>query len=276
MFSPGPAPSSAPSRRLAPARPDLVDPVLARTDLAPSHHGADFGPRLHPARGRARGDRPRASRDGEQSPRIGPNAVLQTLAAIEAKAGPGTREAIRRAAALPPELPPGMIPEAWFVGLVHALRQARPRAEAEAILEDAGARTAAYVARHRIPGPVRGALRLLPPRAGIPILLEAFRRHAWTFAGGGRFRVAARGPAFVLVLEDAPTCGPTSARPAAEETSLLPGMPSSSDDVGTGGYYAAAFEGLLRLASPRVRVREVACASRGAPACRFSVSFHPR
>ena len=183
---------------------------------------------------------------------IGPNAVIQTLEALRALEGPDLADRVADAAELPDREPEAMIPEAWFVRLVAALRRELPHQRAENVLALAGARTARYVAANRIPSPFRALLRLLPARAAIPLLLAAFRRHAWTFAGRSRFEARGGYPGSI-VLNDAPTCR------------------HGRDRSGSGSYYEAAFEGLLSLASQRVRVTEVACRANGAPACRFLI-----
>jgi hypothetical protein len=48
-------------------------------------------------------------------PRIGPNAVIQTMRALAELEDPKVVDTVRRAAALPDPLPEGMIPERWFV-----------------------------------------------------------------------------------------------------------------------------------------------------------------
>jgi divinyl protochlorophyllide a 8-vinyl-reductase len=108
------------------------------------------------------------------------------------------------------------------------------------------------VAAHRIPGPFRRLLRALPARLAVPLLLKAFARHAWTFAGRGRFTVEGAYPGTIR-LEDCPTC--------REPIRGARG----------GAYYEAAFAGLLRIAAPDVSVREIACLTQGAPACRFRI-----
>lgn len=207
-----------------------------------------------------RGKRSEGSDAG--GPTIGPNSVLQTLRALGEREPPEVVERVRRRARLPEPWPEGLIPEAWFVALVIALREALPASRSEAILRSAGRYTAEYVAQHRIPRALRVLLRLLPATVGVPLLLFAFRRHAWTFAGGGRFDVAggdgAGGPGDgVILLEGCPTC-------RAEAARALPGR--------AGAYYEAAFEGLLRLAAPAARVREVACQATSAGHCRFLIS----
>lgn len=189
-----------------------------------------------------------------EAARIGPNAVLQTRRAAEALEGGAYAQALERAVGLPHALPPGMIPERWFLRYVRALRDTLPPERAEAVLFRAGQYTADYVRAHRIPRPIRALLALLPARWALPLLLSAVRRHAWTFAGAGRFSVTGAFPG-TLLLEGCPTCRvPTGAA--------------------TGGaYYEAAFAGLLRLAAPQVQVREVACGAKGAPCCRFELTL---
>lgn len=185
-------------------------------------------------------------------PQIGPNAVLQTLAALEELEGPRTADRVRAAARLPTDWPERLIPEAWFLETIRATRAQLSAEAAEAILREAGDRTAAYVAAHRIPRPFRAVLGWLPARLAVPLLLKAFAKHAWTFAGRGRFAVEGVYPG-VIRLEDCPTCRDPFAT-----------------DYG-GAYYEAAFAGLLRLAAPDVSVREIACLTQGAPACRFRI-----
>ena len=189
--------------------------------------------------------------------RIGPNAVLQTLYALREQAGEAVADAVARQASLPDPLPPGMIPEVWFVRVVGATRRALGRDEAERVLRRSGALTADYVATHRIPAPFKIVLRWLPTRWSLPLLLFAFRRHAWTFAGASAFSVAraADATAFKLTLDDSPTCRHQAGEPRAG-----------------GAYYEAAFEGLLRLAGPNINVQEVSCRLRGDDVCRFSVT----
>ncbi|HKL63817.1 MAG TPA: bacteriochlorophyll 4-vinyl reductase [Woeseiaceae bacterium] len=186
--------------------------------------------------------------------KIGPNAVLQTLRAIAELEGTACYEAVARGAALPATDADHMIPEAWFVRLVQSLRRELPWARSEAVLRRAGEYTADYVSGNRIPGLFRRLLRVLPPRLAVPLLLAAFRRHAWTFAGGGRFDTRGRYPGDIL-LSACPTC-----RHGPEPTAA-------------GAYYEAAFQGLLRLAADGVRVHETACEARGDECCRFSIDI---
>ncbi len=189
--------------------------------------------------------------------RIGPNAVLQTLRALHELETPEAARRVEARAALPEIPTSSMIPEDWFVRLVTSLRETLPAERAEIVLRRSGRYTASYVSQHRIPAPFRALLRLLPGRLGIPLLLAAFRRHAWTFAGAGRFTAEGGYPG-TIVLDGCPTC----------RTALRERAPGHA-----GAYYEAAFEGLLRLAADDVCVREVACQAHHAPLCRFQITF---
>jgi divinyl protochlorophyllide a 8-vinyl-reductase len=179
---------------------------------------------------------------------IGPNAVLQTLVAVRELA-PASVPEVLRVSGLGDEAPTRMIPEAWFIDLVRAVRRVVP-GEADGVLRRAGALTAAYVRKNRVPSPIRAVLAALPRKLAMPALLRAIARHAWTFAGSGVFHV--EGSQW-LVLEGSPTSRAGAAGPLQC------------------GYYEAAFEGLLQLAHPGVRVHERCCQGAGAPACRFEL-----
>ena len=200
-----------------------------------------------------------SSTSGSDAPRLGPNAVLQTLGATRRRHGPGAASGLLEQAGLqdPDQWAPGLIPEAWFLAVLDAVRSRFPPEEAEQILAEAGRATAAYVTENRLPRIFRGLLRILPARLALPLLLTAFARHAWTFAGAGRFSTEGAYPGFI-VLENAPTC-------------------RAADPTGPrrGSFYAAAFEGLLDAAAPGIRVREVECTAQGAPACRFRLAVEP-
>jgi divinyl protochlorophyllide a 8-vinyl-reductase len=192
------------------------------------------------------------------APRIGPNSLLQTLRALRELEAPDLAAQVPASAELPETWPEGMVPEVWFARLVTSLREALPRERSESVLYRSGSYTADYVGQNRIPAPFRALLRILPARLGVPLLLAAFRRHAWTFAGAGRFSVEGSFPG-TIVLDGCPTCRKeTSAR-------IVEGR--------AGAYYEAAFEGLLSLAARGVRVREIACQARGEPLCRFQIAI---
>ncbi len=118
---------------------------------------------------------------------IGPNAVLQTVAAMHERLGADETRAILDDAQIA-ALPSGecMIPE------VHALRLHRWLALHDPIgsfdiAEESGARTADYIIAHRIPPAAAWLLRHLPASLAAPLLMAAIRKHAWTFIGAGHF-----------------------------------------------------------------------------------------
>jgi divinyl protochlorophyllide a 8-vinyl-reductase len=194
------------------------------------------------------------------SPRIGPNAIIQTLRALQECEPPEVERRVRAIAALPDAAPTSMVPEACFIRLVGAVRAALPAERSEAVLRLSGRRTAEYVAQRRIPPAVRQLVRVLPARLAVPVMLSAFGRNAETFAGAGRFRVVGPYPGSIFLV-DCPTCRHGTGAGAA----------------GTAGaYYEAAFQGLLRLAAPHARVHEDACALRGAPHCEFRITLDDR
>ncbi|MCR9180755.1 MAG: bacteriochlorophyll 4-vinyl reductase [Erythrobacteraceae bacterium] len=118
---------------------------------------------------------------------IGPNAVLQTVAAMEEHLGRAETLAILADAQID-RLPSGesMIPE------LHALRLHRWLALHDplgsfTIADEAGSRTADYIIANRIPKAAARLLRHLPASLAAPLLMAAIRKHAWTFIGAGAF-----------------------------------------------------------------------------------------
>jgi divinyl protochlorophyllide a 8-vinyl-reductase len=177
--------------------------------------------------------------------RVGPNAVIQLDAALVAGPGEAAARAVFTAAGLwslrgaPPE---AMVDEAVPARLFRATRAVLAPGEADAVLAEAGRRTAAYVLAHRLPKPVQAAMRVLPAALARPVLLAAIRSNAWTFAGSGV--VTVRG----AVLEIA-------ANPLA-----TPGCP----------WHRGVLETMARrLVAADAVARHTACCAEGAPACRF-------
>ncbi|MBV2359669.1 bacteriochlorophyll 4-vinyl reductase [Thalassococcus sp. CAU 1522] len=181
---------------------------------------------------------------------IGPNAVLQMLPVIEARLGvTATTAFLARAGVIVPD-GGSMICEAQAARLHDALR-ARFGARSGGLAAQAGRHTGNYILTHRIPAPVQTMLRALPPAAAAALLSHAIARHAWTFAGSGRFR---RLSSWQFALHDNP---------------LIRG---ASSPIPLCRWHAAVFETLYRrLVHPGVRCREVACAATGDPACRFDL-----
>lgn len=189
--------------------------------------------------------------------RIGPNAIIQTVAALEEERGPQeTRRFLRRIGRgdLAEQLPTRMVDELAFISLISAVRADLGLAAAGRILARAGERTADYLLANRIPAPARALLPLLPRRLGLSILLKAISGHAWTFAGSGRFHYVVDSKGATLSLGSCPECrGMAATEPLCN-------------------YYASCFQALLRpLIDRRLTVREVACVAQGAEACVFEV-----
>ncbi len=197
---------------------------------------------------------PGASSHGEA--RIGPNAILQMVPVLDAHTSPDIRRALLAEAGVI-DLPDGsgLIPEGPAAALHQALRRKLPH-EAPWIAREAGLGTADYILRHRIPKPAQILLRRLPARLAAPILAKAIAKHAWTFAGSGRFRIASARP-LVFTLQDNPVVrGERSDRPLCT-------------------WHEAVFERLFRsLVASRARVAETACCAQGAAACRFEIRLH--
>ncbi len=185
--------------------------------------------------------------------RIGPNAILQMIPALDAHTGPEIRRALLADAGFV-ELPDGagMIPEGPAASLHQSLRRKLPH-EAPAIARDAGLATGDYILANRIPKAAQGLLRILPARLSTQVLARAIAKHAWTFAGSGEFEIAARAP-LTFALHDNPV------------------VRGERSDVPLCHWHAAVFERLFqRLVSRRAHVRETACCAMGAQACRFEV-----
>lgn len=188
--------------------------------------------------------------------KIGPNAVIQTVnALIELHGAAAAREVLERIGrpGLIDYRPGSLIDEREFETLHRDLVGALGLGESGRVMARAGALTAQYVIANRIPRPAQRALRLLPRAIGLRLLLGAIGQHTWTFAGSGKFSYTL-GQTRLLAIEHCLTArGITSDAPAC-------------------AFYQAAFQGFLTtLIDSRLRVREVHCASCGAPRCEFKI-----
>ncbi len=190
--------------------------------------------------------------------RIGPNAVTQLLAALQA----GNQEALARqifaAAGVAEWLenpPTGMVDERAVGRLHHAVRAAIPPEQATDLMTQAGRLTADYLLANRIPRFAQVILKCVPPWLAANLLVPAIRAHAWTFAGSGQFSGRAGSPT-LFALTNNPLC-------AHERTSTT-----------LCAWHAAVFERLFQvLVSPRCRVSETDCEARGDGCCRFVVNW---
>jgi len=190
--------------------------------------------------------------------RIGPNAITRVAEALQQQRGPQDTSRVFRRAGLSGHLaspPQDMVDEADARRLHASLRLELGTAAAAQVTRAAGIATAEYLLAHRIPKPVQRVLRLLPPALACRVLLSAIRRHAWTFAGSGRFEARAGSPT-MLTIRDNPLCrGMVSTEPACD-------------------YYAATFEHLFRaLVSAKTRVTETQCEAKGDSGCRFELRW---
>lgn len=187
--------------------------------------------------------------------RIGPNAIIQTAAALRERVGDGRATALMQGATgrTFDAMPDDMVEEAEVIQLVHALQGDLDPALFEAVMRDAGRRTADYLIAHRIPRVAQRLMRILPAPLALRVLLQGIMRHTWTFAGTARVSLLRRGgrPP-LLVLERCPMC-----------RGLHATTPSCH-------FYAATLERLLQqLVSPNASVVELACAAMGARGCEF-------
>lgn len=185
--------------------------------------------------------------------RIGPNAILQMMPVLERMAGPdGALRMLRQAGVS--ALPDGteMIPEGDAVRL-HQWLRATMREEAAPMAHEAGEGTARYILAHRIPKQAQALLRILPPGLAAWALSRAIAKHAWTFAGSGKFHV--RSP-WQFAIEDNP---------------IVRGEQSTDCLC---HWHAAVFERLYRdLVHPDVTCREATCCAQPRQgACVFALS----
>ncbi len=183
--------------------------------------------------------------------RIGPNAVLQLVPVLDRVVGRAARVRMMAGAGLF-EMPDGttMIDEGPVARLHQHMRRDLPDL-APAIARAAGRRTGDYILIHRIPRPAQALLHVLPAALSARLLAQAIARHAWTFAGSGRFRVASRAPLVFEIADNPMVRGEHARAPVCH-------------------WHAAVFARLYaRLVAPDYTCTEIACCATGAPACRF-------
>jgi len=152
------------------------------------------------------------------------------------------------------EIPDGtsMIAEGDAARVHRQLRIEEPEL-APLLARHAGMATAEYIIEHRIPPVVQALLKALPAKLAAPLLAQAIRRHAWTFAGSGAFRVLS---ATAFEIENNP---------------LVAGERS---DTCLCHWHTAVFERLYQvLVAPDFTCRETTCCAQGAgKACHFELS----
>lgn len=197
------------------------------------------------------------------SGRVGPNAVLQLVAALRAGGYDKLLDQLFAEAHCPELLynPPSiMVHEGCVARLYHALYASLPHDLACHIASDAGRRTADYIIANRIPKFARCMLTRLPPPLAAPLLASAITKNAWTFAGSGRFSVRYR-PSLRFAIAANPLAVPATCCNGGEPA---PGC----------HWHVGVFTQLFRtLVGHDARVREIACCGCGDDACQFDVAL---
>jgi len=193
-----------------------------------------------------------------EDPRIGPNAILQVMAALRARHGEDVAAAIMAHAGLQSMLahpPQHMVAERDVIALHGAVRRELGADAARGVMIAAGLATGDYLLAHRIPRFAQRVLRLLPARIASRALLAAISRHTWTFAGSGGCTFTNGHPVRVAI-RNCPACrGERAAVPACD-------------------YYANTFARLYgALVHQDARVRETTCIATGSDACRFEIRW---
>ncbi|KGE02903.1 bacteriochlorophyll 4-vinyl reductase [Pseudohaliea rubra] len=195
-----------------------------------------------------------AGNAGAGGARIGPNSVLQLVPVLDAQLGPLARHRLLASAGLR-ELPPddGLMPEEPAAALHQALRRQYP-AQAAELAREAGERTGDYILAHRIPPIARQVIRKMPSWLAAPILASSIEKHAWTFAGSGRFRVVSRQPLVFELVDNPVVRGEHADRPLCD-------------------WHAAVFQRLFNvLVDKHMKCVETQCCATGAESCRFTLT----
>lgn len=187
--------------------------------------------------------------------RIGPNAIIQTIAALREVYAPDElpRLLAGGAEAYLSQLPHEMIPEEQFHALVELITPRLGIERAGEILYRSGERTADYVRANRIPAPFRAVLGVLPAPLGLRLLLLAISKHAWTFAGSGKFSFHLGRAPWISI-----------GKPVDHDTSAIAAVLCR--------YYCGSFTQMLRrVVSQRIELRETSCQARGGEACVYQI-----
>lgn len=185
--------------------------------------------------------------------RIGPHSVLNLEPLLEERFGEAERDRLMQLAGLD-SLPAdqGLMAETPAAALHQALRRCHP-ADAPELTRRAGDLTGEHIIHNRMPVAALQVLRVLPPWLAAPLLANTIAKHAWTFAGSGKFKVRSRDPV-VLELRDNPIVrGESSEEPLCH-------------------WHVAVFQHLFsEIVDPHLRCVETHCCATGADACRFEI-----
>lgn len=196
---------------------------------------------------------------GAAPARIGPNAIVRVAEVLDARIGrEGTRRLFESASlggylGRPPDQ---MVDEAEVTRLHQVLRGTLGETVAGRVSFEAGMRTGDYLLAHRIPRAVQALLRVLPAPLASRILLSAIGRHAWTFAGSGRFTASTGRGGARLSVAGCPLCRGMQGK-----------APACAFYAGT---FQRLFDALVRRGSTAV---ETDCEARGDAACVFRVTW---
>jgi divinyl protochlorophyllide a 8-vinyl-reductase len=140
--------------------------------------------------------------------KIGPNSIIQTVAALEAKFGKTKADTILKKIGqghFIGNLPTEMIEESKFHAMVTSLQKEIGNTSTAEILKESGERTARYLLKVRIPAIFQKIVKLLPGRPAFKIFLFAISKNAWTFAGSGKFSYIMSRPPEITVIVTYPT-----------------------------------------------------------------------
>ena len=202
--------------------------------------------------------------------RIGPNAVTRLGEALDEAVGdPQADEVFRVAGQLEFRRSPpvAMVNEGAVTALHAALRSTLGPDAARRVSRRAGELTGDYLLANRIPAAARTLLGILPAAWSARLLVRAMERHAWTFAGSGKFSAN-----FAPPPEPAATGSPAARRRLRLTVAGCPLCRGATTDEPACEYFAATFERLFRaIVSRAASVRETGCRAAGAPACAFDV-----
>jgi divinyl protochlorophyllide a 8-vinyl-reductase len=188
--------------------------------------------------------------------RIGPNSVVQLIAALQSAGFDDQATRIFRAAGVAHWLsdpPSSMADERQVASLHQQVRAQLSPSEATLVMTEAGSRTADYLLAFRIPRLAKAFLRVLPQWLAGRCLVHAIDANAWTFAGSGVFK-ASHKPVMAFELHGNPLCR------------------GERSDAPVCAWNAAVFQHLFRtLVARNIVVVETSCAARGDAFCRFEI-----
>ena len=182
--------------------------------------------------------------------KIGPNSIIQTVAALEAKYGKAEADARLTVAGqghLIGNLPSEMVEEKKFHNLVTSLDKELDSGVLAELLNDSGQRTAAYLLKVRIPGFFQTLLKPLPPGLAFKLLFFAISKNAWTFVGSGDFSYT------------------TGKKPVITVKVTHPALPV------VGNFYLGTFTKLLKeLVNPDTKIEASITGESGNITCRYT------